>query len=754
MSELSMRRPARVVAGLLAAGAVAAGVGQYAFARGHAAVTGQYEDLVRGRTLGVAAFVVAALLVAALCRRTRGWPAVAPRRSAAIGVILLVAVSGGLRFYRLHELPPGLWIDEALNGVQAIEIARRGWPRVALPPEDVRTGLGAGFVDVAALVYAFGDPDDGPWAVRAVAAVLGTLAVAAAAALAWSWFGPLAALAATAWLTVSQWHLNYSRWGEMPIMSSLVETLVALGVTAGVRARGWRAAAGWMLAGGALGAGLYTYQTFRLWTPMALLAGAVAAVRYRQRLRGRWPAIGAGFALAALTAAPMIAYMVRQPADFGERATGTLIFLREDWRQQLADSVPRSLLAFQFVGDDNPRHNLPFAPLLGWGAAILAPLGLVTCAARWRQPACAATLLWFGAALVPAIITLEAPHATRLLDAIVPLALMVGVAVDLGATAVRGALPRRAAQCVAVLALVAALLAARDEWRSYFVEREQLPHFFDAFFPWESAAARYLAERAPDATVYLDPDTYWHPSLAFVARRYLDEPNDLRELRVLHDFPPREPLARDALFLLPRPYVSFAAVLQALSAETRCEERRDPFGRVDLAACRVPRDDINRTMSDPPWRPPFGLAGQVWADAERRTAPVAAPLPFAYAAYPLDAPPLGRFALGEWSGSIDVPRDGDYLFRLHPDTTTLEIDGQRVIDDAGERAFGGGHEGRVTLRAGRHPIRIALRPGPRGFYFLWFYWEPPGGDGGWVPASVLHPPAAAGDDLAPPAPPG
>lgn len=752
MPDLSRRRPRRAVAAVLAAALAAAAFGQYAFARGHAAVNGQYEELVRGRALGLVGFAVAAALVAVLCRLTRGWPAPAPRRSAAVALVLLVAASGGLRFHRLHELPPGLWIDEALNGVQAIEIARRGWPRVALPPEDVRTGLGAGFVDVAALVYAFGDPDDGPWAVRAVAAVLGTLAVAAAAALAWAWFGPLAALAATAWLTVSQWHLNYSRWGEMPIMSPLVETLVALGVTAGLRGRGRGAFAGWLLAGAALGGGLYTYQTFRLWAPLALGVGALAALRHRRALRGRWPGIAAGLALAAVLAMPMLLYMVSQPAAFGERAAGTLIFGRDDWRQQLAESVPRSLLAFQFVGDDNPRHNLPFAPLLGWGAAILAPLGLVVCATRWRRPACAATLLWFAAALVPPIITLEAPHATRLLDAIVPLALMVGAAADAGAAALGGALPRRAAAGIALLAVGVALLAARDEWWAYFVARERLPQFFDAFFPYESAAARYLAERAPDATVYLDPDTYWHPSLAFVARRYLDEPNDLRQLRVVHDFPPRAPLARDALYLLPRPYASFAAVLRALSAQTRCEEQRDPFGRVDLVACRVPRDEINRVARDPTRRPPFGLAGRVWADAERRTPPIAAPMPFAYAAYPLDAPPLGRFAVGEWAGTIDVPRDGAYLFRLHPDTTTLEIDGRRVIDDAGERAFGGGHDGRVTLRAGRHPLHIGLRPGPRHLYFLWFYWEPPGEDGGWVPASALRP--AAEEDLAPPAPPG
>jgi hypothetical protein len=739
----------RRAAGVLAGAAVTALAAQWLFARAHAALGGQYEDLVLQRNLGLLLYAVAVVLTIWLERLTRAWPVPAPRRVAALAIAALMVAAVFLRFHRLEELPPGLWIDEALNGVQAVQIAQRGAPLVALPMEDVRTGLGAGFVDIAALPYVFGDPSDGPWTIRAVAAMFGILGVGAAAALAWAWFGPLAAVAATAWLAVSQWHLNYSRWGEMPIMSPLIETLVALGVTVGLRRRGPQSWAGWMVAGAAFGLGVYTYQTFRLWAALALLAGGLAAVWHRRALRGRWPPIAAALLLAAVIATPMVQYAMAVPEQFGERATGTLLFLRDDWREQLAESLPRSLLAFQVIGDDNPRHNLPFAPLLGFGAALLAPLGLAACAGGWRQPARAAVLLWFAAALVPAVITLEAPHATRLLDAIVPLALALGLAVRLSAATLAGVARGRLAWLLGGAALVSAGAAAVGEWRTYFVARERLPGFFDAFYPHESAAARYLAERQPNATVYLDPETYWHPALPFVARRYLDQPNDIRRLLVAHDFPPRAPLARDALYLLPRPYASFADVLRALSPATACETRIDPFGRVDLVACTVPRDEVNRAIAAG-WRPPYGLRGQVWSDDRPDAAPSAeVDLPFAYGAYGLDAPPVGRFARAAWEGRIDVPRDGEYLFRLHPDSTTLEIDGQRVIDDAGDSAFGGGHEARVTLTAGLHPLRITLRPGPKGFYFLWFFWEPPGEQGGWVPASRLRPPGAT-DHLAPP----
>jgi hypothetical protein len=721
-------------------------VAQGQFAAGHTERHGAYERLLAYRNSGLAGYAIMAVLVVALCRRLPAWPAGRrPSTAAAAAVVLVIVVAAAVRGYRLQELPPGLWVDEALNGLQAVHIARAGWPLVALPPEDVRTGLGAGFVDVAALAFAWGDPEDGPYALRAVAAAFGVAGVAAAARLAWVWFGPLAAVAAASWLAISQWHVNYSRWGEMPIMSPLIETLVALGVTAGLTRCGWRAWAGWLCAGALFGAGAYTYQTFRLWAVLALSAGLVAAVVWRRALSGAWLAPIGALLLAALVAAPMLHYALSQPAQFGERASGTILFGRDDWRQQLAVSLPNSLLAFQFIGDDNPRHNLPYAPLLSFVPAALAPLGLIACATRWRRPPCAAVVLWFAAALLPGVITLEAPHATRLLDASVPLALMIGLAVDLVASALGATLPRRAALILAApAALVAGALMVRDELHAYFIARPRLPIFYDAFLPSEVAPGRYLAERAPDATVYLDPITYAHPATAFVARRYLDQPNDVRELRLAHDFPPRQALARDALYLLPRPYASFAAVLQAAVPSTRCEEWRDPFGRLELAACRVPGADLarlTRSAAGGGWQAPFGLRGRFW-DADDLGGPPSreAPLPFALCEYGLDAAPLGRFERAEWDGTIDLPRDGEYYFRLNPDSTTLTIAGQQIIAHAGARAFGGGNEGRATLRAGRQPIRITLEPSGRGPYFLWFYWQPPGEEGGWVPATALRPP--------------
>lgn len=726
---------------LLAAVVLCAAAGQAHFAATDASGGVQYDMVATQRNLGLLWYALAVAGTVQLCRWTRSWLLPGwPRLPAALALVALICLSGWLRFHRLDELPPGLWIDEALNGVQAMRIAESGRPLAALADDDPRSGLGAGYVDVAGLALAVFDPDDGPWMLRAVAAVLGTAGVAALAALAWALYGPRAAVAATAWLAVSQWHLNYSRWGEMPIMSPLFETLVILGLRHGFGARGRPSGVGFLLAGLAAGLGVYTYQTFRSWMLLAAVAGALLAFAHRHAVAARASQLAAAALLAALVASPMLHYVATRPAEFSQRARETSILGRADWREQIVESVPRSLLAFQVVGDGNPRHNLPFAPLLGGVAALLAPIGLAVCIARWRVLSFAIVPIWFAITLLPGLLTLEAPHGSRLFDAIVPLALMVGVAADLLLGVVQAG--RRGAIAAALLLVTGAGLAASQEYRAYFVERERQPEFSDAFSPWESAPGRYLAAHAPSATVFLDPTTYWSPDTQFVARRYLAAlPNDVRMLRLQHDFPPVEPLGRDALYLLPKPYTPLAAVIRAFWKEARCDDVRDRLGRLTMTACRVPQAAVEARQGRAARgavRWPYGLRGRFdGPDSARAEVPLA----FPYIEYPLDEPPLGRFERAEWDGCIDIEAAGEYLFRLHPDTTTLTIDGRTVIGHAGARAFGGGHAGRVTLPAGCLPIRITLEPGAAGRYFLWFLWQPPGAaEVEIVPPTVLRPP--------------
>ena len=87
-------------------------------------------------------------------------------------LLLIVALAGFLRFWQLDKLPPGLYPDEAANGVNALQVLDNADFKVFYPENNGREGF---FINLQALsVQVFGTT---PWALRAVSALVGTLTI-------------------------------------------------------------------------------------------------------------------------------------------------------------------------------------------------------------------------------------------------------------------------------------------------------------------------------------------------------------------------------------------------------------------------------------------------------------------------------------------------------------------------------------------------------------------------------------------------
>jgi hypothetical protein len=722
--------------------------GQLHFAAGHAAFgTEHIERAERNAGLLWYGLMIVPLIVLCLLHRNSDLSAWnLSRRATATLLIGFIVLGAALRFHRLDELPPGCWDDEGMNGLAAVSIARSGIPRV-VPENDPRPGLAAGFIDLAALVFALVDPDDGPYVLRSVAAALGTIGLAGIAAAAWLLFGKQVALVATAWVAVSQLHVNYSRIGWEQITSSVAEVFVVAGVAAGLRCQGWKSWAGFLTAGLFYGLGLYSYQNYRLFVVLATAVGLVFLVMRWNSVRCYRAQFLSAATLALVVGAPMLWFALNHWSEFSTRGRETIVFSYPDWWEELQRSVPRSLLAFQLIGDGNPRHNLPFSPLLSFVPAMLAPIGVVVCLFRSRQLAYRTVPIWFALGVLPGAITHEAPHASRLLDAITPIAFMVGIAVCFLTALLRHVLPeRRTGLLMGLVALmVAAALTAREEYRAYFVERERQEVFYDAFLPYEAVPGRYLEKRRPKETTYLDPKTFWSPTMRFTARRaFADDRSDIRMMRVMHDFPPREPITSDVLYLLPGPYTPMVPAMRAMFPSAEVEHLRDPFGRIDLTVFRVAQQDLNEftwRVEEGTYGWTFGLRGRFYSSSDGSGHPYyEAVSPFMFGEYEINQPPIGEFGFAVWDGYIELPRTGEYYLRLNPDTTTLTIARREIISDKRERATGGDNEARAVLSAGRWPIQITFRSQPNIPYFLWFFWHPPEEDPEWVRSSALFPP--------------
>lgn len=103
----------------------------------------------------------------------------------------------------------------------------------------------------------------------------------------------------------------------------------------------------------------------------------------------------------------------------------------------------------------------------------------------------------------------------------------------------------------------------------------------------------------------------------------------------------------------------------------------------------------------------------------------------------------GGITTGAWTGTLQVPQDGDYGFDVYSTgDSVVYIDGNLVVNN---RQNGGGPRnapGQVTLTAGPHRYDLHFAYSG-GVGYLEAFWTPPGGDRQMLGPTVLHTDAGA-----------
>ncbi len=318
-------------------------------------------------------------------------------------------VAAGLRFWQLGDLPPGLYRDEAYNGLDASGILN-GEHALFF---EANNGREPAYIYISSIFIAlFGQT---PLAIRLAAALIGTLTTLAVYALAKNWFGTLTGLFA-AWLwAVTVWPIHLSRLGLRVILAVPVTVLaVWLGTLA------WRKqdqASGrwlWFAAGGCIGLGSYTYLTARLF-PAVVVVILIAVVVLQKKLPWRGLAWGLAGWLVMMT--PLFILWYLQPQILSGR-TGQVSILNPDINQgdligTFFKNVWGALRLFFIEGDSIVRHNPPGRPLFDALMAVPFVIGLVLLAQRWRKPAVVATACWVAIMLAATILAEDSPHFLR-----------------------------------------------------------------------------------------------------------------------------------------------------------------------------------------------------------------------------------------------------------------------------------------------------------------------------------------------------
>lgn len=424
-------------------------------------------------------------------------------------VFLIFLLGAFLRFFLIHNVPPGLYPDEAMNGLDALHTAQNLDFKVFYPENNGREGLYMNLQAVALQIF----PTTAT-TLRAVSAAAGALTILFIYALARE-FGRVLMLSgrgknaafsnvgapedpstageedaamrirvkvfalSTAFLAaIAAWHIIFSRIGFRAILLPLLSAALFVFI---FRAMRERTLSYFIFAGITLALTLYTYIPSRL-LPLLVIIPIIADLTYHREIKPallrRWIIFAVAFSIAIL---PLAGYFVANPQDFLGRAGDVSLLAQENPVRAGLTGVFKTLTMFHWQGDFNWRHNVAGAPLFDIITGVLLLIGMGIALVRIKRHWLYSLLfLWLGAMLLPGMLAPQgAPHALRVFGAFPPLMLFAG----LGALFLYEELLKNGkSRALAALGIISILLIALPiNVHRYFFAWASSPHLDGAF---------------------------------------------------------------------------------------------------------------------------------------------------------------------------------------------------------------------------------------------------------------------------------
>ncbi|MEA2113547.1 MAG: glycosyltransferase family 39 protein [Patescibacteria group bacterium] len=374
-------------------------------------------------------------------------------------LLLILFVAVFFRVWHLDSAPPGLYPDEAMNANNALESLNDNQFKLFYPENNGREGLYIWFV---AFIFKIFGPS--VWSFRLASAVLGILTIPALYLLTKELFHPFPrhredssphschrerplgarqsrfisiqyfnekiALLSAFFLSISFWHVNFSRIGFRAI---LVPLLMCFSFYFLLRAFRKNNLPNYILAGIFFGLGFYSYIAFRaaaIFLGIVLLARMISYWQKRRPISINWPnlwnkiylkdgwwKVDVFLIIILLVALPMGFYFLQNPQDLTGRTGGVSVFSAEQPLIELGKSAVKVFFMFNVFGDWNWWHNYAGSPMLAWPIGILFILGIISAVKKLFLPEKERSIFllsWFAIMLLPAVLTYEGmPHALR-----------------------------------------------------------------------------------------------------------------------------------------------------------------------------------------------------------------------------------------------------------------------------------------------------------------------------------------------------
>ncbi|NKQ34537.1 MAG: hypothetical protein HF973_02865 [Chloroflexi bacterium] len=452
-------------------------------------------------------------------------------------ILLILLTAFALRVIGISGAsPPGVEHDEVANWLIDRSILDEGNLSIYYTRAYGHEGLF--HVIQAASVALLGD---NLLALRLPAAFAGLLGVAITYTLTKLLFAPerkksgeYMALAAAGLLAVLFWPVFYGRLGLRAIWLPVFSGLSAIFWQQAWSGKRFVApspphlvALSFVLAGIMAGLGVNTYMAGRALPIFYALFILYLALFHWGKFRQKWQGI-LFFALAfGAVSAPLFVYLQTNPgAEFrvAEVAAPLEALKAGDVQPILANGV-KIVGVFGFAGDPLWRQNVAGQPVFGPLLAILFYAGVFYALWRWREARFAFLLLWLGTAVIPSLVTIDAPSSIRMINALVVITIFPALFIHISpklSTVFPNLSTKTAKLVLTILFSMFFLFYLGRTARDIFVT---WPNGGEVPFVWQTAfrdTAVFLDKNEGVTAVSLagwSPDTMDAPSMALLLRR-------------------------------------------------------------------------------------------------------------------------------------------------------------------------------------------------------------------------------------------
>lgn len=439
--------------------------------------------------------------------------------------------------------PPGLWFDEAINGLNALSILHEQPIRVYFDNREyfggeIRNGQEPLYHYIVALWLRLKrnqEPEirkayQAAW-IRKASEFVGYLTLLVFFAMVLSIWGGLVegrALLALFLLAFFRWHVHFSRIGFrtilVPLFACLFFWLWWRGVEKGKRAS--------LVASGVfLGLGFYTYPAFQLvvaaWLSWVVWRWIFEKERRRQLVIST---VVAGV-IALVVIAPLLHYFATHPDVVSGRTSSLSIFKqpgRSGW-ELLGQNIWDNIHHFWWKGDHVAKHNVPYMPVFDPLTGSVFALGLiVTVAGARRDSRNVLLLLWIFWVSLASVLSYGAPNLLRTLG-MVPAVILV---LTKGYIWIYQKIEKRFSKNFAavVLLVLSFWFAGIETYRYHWVWRHDpkvLPQVLKEFNVMHHDVAEAVAIGAFGREVHIVPEVRVHPTIQFLLYGF-----DVRDLVV------------------------------------------------------------------------------------------------------------------------------------------------------------------------------------------------------------------------------